>query len=184
MLDHDGRGLAGVARELAFLDAQGGRPQGFAGAPADRNARLFVPALRRPRRTSAPAAHAEVTLTRATPPPAQRLLPRRRLPALPPPARVRGDRCPRPLPAKRELVYASGAAELLGGAAVLHPRTRRAGGWWLIATLVGIFPANVNMAINSRALPPHPGVAAVGPPAPPGPADRVGLEGGGPVGLT
>ena len=42
MIDHDGRGLAGVARELAFLDAQGGRPQGFAGAAADRNARLFV----------------------------------------------------------------------------------------------------------------------------------------------
>jgi hypothetical protein len=42
MVDHDGRGLAGVARELAHLDAQGGRPQGFAGRPADRNARLFV----------------------------------------------------------------------------------------------------------------------------------------------
>ncbi len=42
MLDHDGRGLAGVSRELAFLDAQGGRPQGFAGERADRNARLFV----------------------------------------------------------------------------------------------------------------------------------------------
>ena len=31
MVDHDGRGLAGIARELAYLDAQGGRPQGFAG---------------------------------------------------------------------------------------------------------------------------------------------------------
>ena len=30
------------SRELAYLDAQGGRPQGFAGAPSDRNARLFV----------------------------------------------------------------------------------------------------------------------------------------------
>jgi len=44
MLDHDGGGLAAAARELAFLDAQGGRPQGFAGSRADRNARLFVPA--------------------------------------------------------------------------------------------------------------------------------------------
>ena len=42
MVDHDGRGPAGTARELAYLDAQGGRPQGFAGRPADRNARLFV----------------------------------------------------------------------------------------------------------------------------------------------
>jgi 3',5'-cyclic AMP phosphodiesterase CpdA len=42
MLDHDGAGLAGVSRELAFLDAQGGRPQGFAGERTDRNARLFV----------------------------------------------------------------------------------------------------------------------------------------------
>jgi 3',5'-cyclic AMP phosphodiesterase CpdA len=42
MLDHDGYSLAGVSRELAFLDAQGGRPQGFAGERADRNARLFV----------------------------------------------------------------------------------------------------------------------------------------------
>jgi 3',5'-cyclic AMP phosphodiesterase CpdA len=46
MVDHDGAGLAGIARELAFLDAQGGRPQRFAGAPADRNARLYVPAAR------------------------------------------------------------------------------------------------------------------------------------------
>jgi 3',5'-cyclic AMP phosphodiesterase CpdA len=42
MVDHDGRGLAGIARELAFLDAQGGRPQGFAGERSDRNVRLFV----------------------------------------------------------------------------------------------------------------------------------------------
>jgi hypothetical protein len=44
MVDHDGRGLAGVARELAYLDAQGGRPQHFAGRPGDRNARLYLPA--------------------------------------------------------------------------------------------------------------------------------------------
>ena len=43
MVDHDGRGLAGTSRELAYLDAQGGRPQGFAGRPQDRNARLYVP---------------------------------------------------------------------------------------------------------------------------------------------
>jgi hypothetical protein len=42
MVDHDGKGLAGIARELAYLDAQGGRPQHFAGRARDRNARLFV----------------------------------------------------------------------------------------------------------------------------------------------
>ena len=50
------------------------------------------------------------------------------------------------LPAHRELVYASGVAEALGGAGLMHPRARRAAGWWLVATLVGIFPANVWMA--------------------------------------
>jgi len=43
MVDQDGRGLAATARELAFLDAQGGRPGGYAGVPADRNARLYLP---------------------------------------------------------------------------------------------------------------------------------------------
>ena len=42
MVDHDGSGLAGISRELAYLDAQGGRPQHFAGEPADRNTRLFL----------------------------------------------------------------------------------------------------------------------------------------------
>jgi 3',5'-cyclic AMP phosphodiesterase CpdA len=38
--------LGDVARELAYLDAQGGRPGGNAGAAADRNVRLFKPAPR------------------------------------------------------------------------------------------------------------------------------------------
>ncbi len=41
MIDGTGSRLADVARELSYLDAQGGRPQGHAGEPADRNARLF-----------------------------------------------------------------------------------------------------------------------------------------------
>jgi 3',5'-cyclic AMP phosphodiesterase CpdA len=41
MVDHDQGNLAGVSRELSYLDVQGGRPQGFAGAPSDRNARLY-----------------------------------------------------------------------------------------------------------------------------------------------
>jgi len=43
MLDHTGGELAGVSRELAYLDAQGGRPRGLAGGRRDRNARLFHP---------------------------------------------------------------------------------------------------------------------------------------------
>ena len=34
--------LPGIARQLAYLDAQGGRPNGFAGAPGDRNAMLYL----------------------------------------------------------------------------------------------------------------------------------------------
>jgi uncharacterized membrane protein len=60
---------------------------------------------------------------------------------------------PRYLPAHRELVYASGVAEMAGGAAALHPRSARAGGWWLIATLVAIFPANVEMAVHAQRFP-------------------------------
>jgi len=52
------------------------------------------------------------------------------------------------LPARRALVYASGIAEMAGGAAVLHPRTRRAGSLWSIATLLAVFPANVHMALH------------------------------------
>jgi uncharacterized membrane protein len=54
------------------------------------------------------------------------------------------------LPAPRGLVYASGVAEVAGGAALLSasPAVRRAGGWWLAATLAGIFPANLHMALH------------------------------------
>src|SRR5262245_29640735 len=52
------------------------------------------------------------------------------------------------LPARRAIVYASGVAEIAGGAAVLHERTRRAGSLFSIATLLAVFPANVNMALH------------------------------------
>jgi uncharacterized membrane protein len=52
------------------------------------------------------------------------------------------------LPARRALVYASGVAEIAGGAGVLHPRTRRLASWWSIGTLIAVFPANVHMALH------------------------------------
>jgi uncharacterized membrane protein len=55
---------------------------------------------------------------------------------------------PEQLPARRALVYASGVAEIAGGLAVQHPRTRRLGSLWSIATLLAVFPANVYMALH------------------------------------
>jgi uncharacterized membrane protein len=63
------------------------------------------------------------------------------------------------LPAHEKLVRASGAAEIAGGLALLHPRSQRLGGWWLIATLVAVFPANVHMALNPEGYPGIPGGA-------------------------
>ena len=61
------------------------------------------------------------------------------------------------VPAQREMVYASGVAEFLGAIATLHPRTRRAGGWVLVATLLAVFPANIHMAIHPERYPDIPG---------------------------
>lgn len=55
---------------------------------------------------------------------------------------------PRVLPRKKELVYASGAAELACAAGLLHPRTRRVAGLVSAGLLVAIFPANVQMAAD------------------------------------
>ena len=57
---------------------------------------------------------------------------------------------PEALPAHRELVYLSGVAEMAGGAGVLSDRTVHPAGWWLIATMLAVFPANVNMAVEAK----------------------------------
>ena len=63
------------------------------------------------------------------------------------------------LPAHRELVLLSGAAEIAGGLALMHPDegVRRAGGWWTVTTLLGVFPANVHMALHPDKYPKVPG---------------------------
>lgn len=55
---------------------------------------------------------------------------------------------PRPLGHPRLWVYASGVAEIAGGALLAWPRTRRLGGWVTAAVLVAVFPANVQMALD------------------------------------
>ena len=67
---------------------------------------------------------------------------------------------PEALPARRGLVYASGVAEIVGALATMYGPTRRAGGWILIATLLVVFPANVNMAMNAEDYPDVPGGTA------------------------
>jgi uncharacterized membrane protein len=55
---------------------------------------------------------------------------------------------PRALPQPLLLVYISGVAEIAGGAGLLVPQVSRAAAWGLIALLVAVFPANINMAVN------------------------------------
>ena len=52
------------------------------------------------------------------------------------------------VPWHRELVYLSGGFEIAGGLGLLIPALRRAAGWGLIALLVAVFPANIQMFFN------------------------------------
>jgi uncharacterized membrane protein len=51
---------------------------------------------------------------------------------------------------RKQLVVASGVAEIAGGVAVLPQATRRGARWWLLAVLAAVYPANIHMAVNSR----------------------------------
>ena len=57
---------------------------------------------------------------------------------------------PDQLPSHREIVYITGVAEIAGALALLDRRSAPWAGWWLIALLVAVFPANVNMAVNAE----------------------------------
>ena len=56
---------------------------------------------------------------------------------------------PPALPYPRELVYVSGVAELLCAGGLAFRRTRRIAGWATAALFVVVFPANVQMALDS-----------------------------------
>lgn len=53
---------------------------------------------------------------------------------------------PKVVPAHREVIYASGVAELVCAAGLLHPTTRRVAGWASLLVLLGVYPANFKMA--------------------------------------
>jgi uncharacterized membrane protein len=58
---------------------------------------------------------------------------------------------PRWLPGRaRSWTYASGVAELAVAAALSHPRTRQLGGLAAAGLFAGVFPANVQMAVDWR----------------------------------
>jgi len=61
------------------------------------------------------------------------------------------------VPAPDAMVAASGVAEIAGGAGLMVPGTRRLAGWWLVATLIAILPANVEMALHAERYPKLPG---------------------------
>jgi uncharacterized membrane protein len=54
------------------------------------------------------------------------------------------------VPAHREVILASGLAEIVGALGMLFPPTRRLAGLASAALLVGVFPGNVKMALDVR----------------------------------
>jgi uncharacterized membrane protein len=60
---------------------------------------------------------------------------------------------------RKEIVVASGIAEIAGGVAIVPESTRRGARWWLLATLLAVYPANIHMAVNSKDFPKIPAAA-------------------------
>ena len=55
------------------------------------------------------------------------------------------------IPYHKELVYLSGAFEILLGLMLLFEKTRFLGGWGLILLLIAVFPANIYLAQTNGA---------------------------------
>ena len=58
------------------------------------------------------------------------------------------DIVPPQLPSKLFLVYFTGLIEVVGGVAILAPKTRKVGAYLLIFLLVSVFPANIYLYIS------------------------------------
>ena len=58
------------------------------------------------------------------------------------------DIVPPQLPFKLFLVYLTGLIEIVGGAAILSSKTRKAGAYLLIFLLVSVFPANIYLYVS------------------------------------
>ncbi len=54
------------------------------------------------------------------------------------------------LPYHLELVYLSGALEIIFGVLLLFPETQSIGAWGIIAVLIGVFPANIDMLVKYK----------------------------------
>ena len=58
------------------------------------------------------------------------------------------DIVPPQLPSKLFLVYVTGLIEVVGGVAILAPKTRKVGAYLLIFVLVSVFPANIYLYVS------------------------------------
>lgn len=58
------------------------------------------------------------------------------------------DIVPPQLPSKLFLVYFTGMIEVVGGAAILTPKTRNVGAYLLIFLLLSVFPANIYLYVS------------------------------------
>lgn len=58
------------------------------------------------------------------------------------------DIVPPQLPSKLFLVYFTGLIEVVGGAAILTPKTRKVGAYLLIFLLLSVFPANIYLYVS------------------------------------
>ncbi len=53
------------------------------------------------------------------------------------------------VPRHRDVIIASGVAELALAAGLAMPKTRRLAGWGGVGLLIGVYPANIKMAMDA-----------------------------------